>query len=70
MAKKRSKTVPVQVAQTVQQRRRRQAMGNPIAENPLLRKGGAHEKSKSAKRQQAKRNLQQQVRAEPQCCCA
>ena len=44
-------------------RTQRQTTGNPIAQNPLLRKGGVHEKSNSAKRQSAKRDLQQRVRA-------
>ncbi|UTW44666.1 hypothetical protein KFE80_09700 [bacterium SCSIO 12696] len=44
-------------------RTQRQATGNPIAQNPLLRKGGVHEKSNSAKRQSAKRDLKQRVRA-------
>lgn len=37
------------------------ARGNPIARNPLMRKGGVHEKSRSAKRQQAKRDLRKQI---------
>lgn len=37
------------------------ARGNPIAQNPLMRKGGVHEKSRSAKRQQAKRDLRKQI---------
>lgn len=35
--------------------------GNPIARNPLMKKGGAHEKGRTAKRQQAKRDLQTQI---------
>lgn len=35
--------------------------GNPISQNPLMKKGGAHEKSRSAKRQQAKRDLRKQI---------
>ena len=34
---------------------------NPLALNPLLRKGGVHEKSNKAKRQAEKRNTQRQV---------
>ncbi|GAA6154328.1 hypothetical protein NBRC116587_37510 [Pseudoteredinibacter isoporae] len=37
------------------------ARGNPIAQNPLMRKGGVHEKSRSAKRQKAKRDLRKQI---------
>lgn len=37
---------------------------NPIAQNPLMRKGGVHGKSNSAKRQKAKRDLLKQVRAD------
>ncbi|WIO75321.1 hypothetical protein QP938_05275 [Porticoccaceae bacterium LTM1] len=44
-------------------RTQRQVTGNPIAQNPLLRRGGVHEKSNSVKRQNAKRDLQQRVRA-------
>lgn len=35
--------------------------GNPISQNPLMKKGGVHEKSRSAKRQQAKRDLRKQI---------
>lgn len=41
----------------------RVARRNFVALNPLLKKGGVHEKTKSAKRQKAKRDLQKQVRA-------
>jgi len=35
---------------------------NPVARSPLLGKGGVHEKSISAKRQQAKRDLAARLR--------
>jgi hypothetical protein len=35
---------------------------NPVARSPLLGKGGVHEKSASAKRQQAKRELAARLR--------
>jgi hypothetical protein len=34
---------------------------NPVARSPLLRKGGRHEKSKSAKRMQDKKSLRSEV---------
>ncbi|HVF65092.1 MAG TPA: hypothetical protein VNE58_13965 [Casimicrobiaceae bacterium] len=37
---------------------------DPVARSPLMRKGGPHERSKSAKRQQAKRELARTVRDE------
>ena len=37
---------------------------NPVARSPLLRKGGPHEKSRSAKRAQQKRALERQLRDE------
>jgi len=36
---------------------------NPVARSPLLGKGCAHDKSTSAKRQQAKRDLALRLRA-------
>lgn len=35
--------------------------GNPVAQAAIMRKGGVHEKSKSAKRQQSKRKLRKEV---------
>lgn len=35
---------------------------NPIAKAPILRKGGAHVKSESAKRQQDKQKLKREMR--------
>ncbi len=35
--------------------------GNPIAQAAIMRKGGVHEKSKSAKRQKSKRKLRNEV---------
>ncbi len=40
---------------------RPQQRGNPIARNPLMKKGGVHEKGRTAKRQQAKRDLKKQI---------
>jgi hypothetical protein len=37
---------------------------NPVARSPLLGKGGPHERSASAKRQQAKRELARRLRDE------
>lgn len=34
---------------------------NPVAQSPLLRKGGVHEKSVSAKRQQTRTGLNRQL---------
>ena len=34
---------------------------NPIAVSPIMRKGGAHEKSRSGERQQGKQKLKQSV---------
>ena len=34
---------------------------NPVARSPLLKKGGRHEKSKSAKRMQDKKSLRSEV---------
>jgi hypothetical protein len=34
---------------------------NPVARAPILRKGGVHEKSRSAKRQAEKRQLQKLI---------
>jgi hypothetical protein len=34
---------------------------NPLAAAPILRKGGAHQKTRSAERGQAKRRLQKEV---------
>jgi len=45
------------------QRTGRIAPRNHVALNPLLKKGGVHEKTNSAKRKKAKRDLQKQVRA-------
>ena len=33
---------------------------NPVARSPLLRKGGAHDKSKSAKRSRDKRDIERE----------
>jgi hypothetical protein len=38
---------------------------NPVARAPLLRKGGVHQKSKSAERQQTKQSLRREVRSAP-----
>ena len=35
--------------------------GNPVANNPLLRRGGAHKKSRTSKRQKYKRETRQLV---------
>ena len=35
--------------------------GNPVAQAAIMRKGGVHEKSKSAKRQKSKRKLRNEV---------
>ncbi len=35
--------------------------GNPIANNPLMRKGGVHKKSRSSKRQKYKRETRRLV---------
>jgi hypothetical protein len=35
--------------------------GNPIANNPLMRKGGAHKKTRTAKRQKHKRETRRLV---------
>ena len=35
--------------------------GNPVAQAAIMRKGGVHEKSKSAKRQHSKRKLRNEV---------
>lgn len=37
---------------------------NPVARSPLLRKGGPHEKTRSAQRQEQKRALARQLRDE------
>lgn len=37
---------------------------NPVARSPLLGKGGPHERSPSAKRQRAKRELARRLREE------
>jgi len=34
---------------------------NPVARSPLMRKGGVHEKSATAKRQQAREGLNRQL---------
>ena len=34
---------------------------NPVAHAPILRKGGVHQKSRSAERQQGKRKLRQSL---------
>lgn len=38
---------------------------NPVARSPLLGKGGPHEKSRSARRQMAKRDLAKLMREPP-----
>lgn len=44
-------------------KQRKPALRNlAAADNPLLRKGGAHEKSRKAKRQQARQDLRRQSR--------
>ena len=39
----------------------KQHKGNPVARAAILRKGGVHEKSKTAKRQHSKRQLNKMV---------
>ena len=50
--------VAVQTASTMARKPR-----NPVARSPLLRKGGAHRKSKSAERMRSKRELKQEAEA-------
>jgi len=38
---------------------------NPVANSPLLRKGGVHEKSRSGERQQGKQQLKQLISPYP-----
>ncbi len=41
--------------------RKKQALRNPYAHHPIMRKGGVHEKSKSAKRAATKRDTRQKA---------
>ena len=49
--------MPAQTRNTPRLNRR----GNPIANNPLMRRGGVHKKSRTAKRQKQKRETRQLV---------